>query len=124
MNITLRPNVTDSIAQAIRNAPHREMCAFLLLSGNGQQELMFVSNLATVPSRFAVADYELDRAQSYADRRKMQLAAFIHSHDTNTELSAIDRRRLPHSPLPWIVVCLRPDGLSATWYEKSTCDIE
>jgi proteasome lid subunit RPN8/RPN11 len=115
--IMLGPHVVDLLSRAIRNAGAREICGFLLSSPDGEQQLRLVSNWASMPGSFIVGESEVQRIERCAERERLQIQAFVHSHSSVLELSEEDNRGIRSSDLPWILVKLDGDQLTYAVYE-------
>ena len=96
--------------------PTREFCAFLLEGEHGRQEIFQVLNVDGLWGSFQVPDSEVDRARAYAQRRGLDIRAFIHSHHSTVRMSPADLRSHANSPYPWIVVHAGPRGLDYKTY--------
>src|SRR5262249_2074872 len=105
------------IADCMSETGEVELCGFLLLDSTGEQRFHRISNLLGDRGSFFVSVLDFERLQRYAERHKLHVAAFIHSHRSSLDLSRADRTGMELSPLPWIVVAAGKSGLEFAIYD-------
>jgi proteasome lid subunit RPN8/RPN11 len=107
----LATTTKELLKDCIFDACGREICAYLLVDEQGIEEIYRTTNMASDPGSFFICGAEFRRMERYAQREKLKVRAFIHSHVHSLDLSESDVIGLRESGLPWIVVVLAPDGL-------------
>jgi proteasome lid subunit RPN8/RPN11 len=103
-------DVIEVITRCIRQSPEKEICGYLLGDSAGKQRFYRVANLSGEPRSFFVSRFDFERLERHAQRHRLEIQAFIHSHQTILELSPADVLSRGESYLLWIVVVLSKDG--------------
>lgn len=106
--IVLQPHCRSCVESALRRMPGREYCAFVLEGEHGMQEIFQVLNVDGLRGCFQVPCSELARVEAHAQRHRITIGAFIHSHHSGVHLSAADVRSRARCSYPWIVVHAGP----------------
>lgn len=122
--LSVSGRVAHALAIASDAARRTEVCGFLIGIPRGGLPFateLLLSQAATAQDSFELSEFELRRAQAWAEERGLRIVALFHSHPSgDPALSAEDRASLAHSPWPWVIVTRRRGGTALTGYAPRT----
>jgi proteasome lid subunit RPN8/RPN11 len=108
----LSASARRTLARCLEIEATGEICGYLLIDTDGNQQVHLLNNWAIAPDAFFVSTLEGERLRRHAARERLRIAAFIHSHDRSLELSDRDIAGLLQDEIPWIVIIREKNGIA------------